>query len=173
MLVLVEDAAEAVTSVDRQMGNPVRIGDRFGQRREWPGVHDALMRPVSVVEGLELAQRVQQMSLVEDQRPVEQLAPACTHPAFHHGIHPGNADAAAHDRDPGVGEDGVEQGRVLAVPIPDEVLLRGMPAAGRRTYPFSGSCWRDEVSRPTTDMKAAKTARMTNQPGAEVQSGVE
>jgi hypothetical protein len=44
MLVLVEDAAEAVTSVDVQMGNPVRIGDRFGQRREWPGVRDALMR---------------------------------------------------------------------------------------------------------------------------------
>jgi hypothetical protein len=80
------------------------------------------MRPVSVVEDLELAQRVEQMSPVEDQRPVEQLAPACPHPAFHHGIHPGNADAAAHDRDPGVGEDGVEQGRLLAVPITDEVL---------------------------------------------------
>jgi hypothetical protein len=46
---------EVVTSVDVQVGYPVRGGDRFGQRREWPGVHDALMRPVSVVDDLELA----------------------------------------------------------------------------------------------------------------------
>jgi hypothetical protein len=30
MLVLAEDAAEAVTSVDVQMGELVRVGDRFG-----------------------------------------------------------------------------------------------------------------------------------------------
>jgi hypothetical protein len=30
MLVLVEDAAEAVTSVDVQVGEPVRLGDRCG-----------------------------------------------------------------------------------------------------------------------------------------------
>jgi hypothetical protein len=30
MLVLVEDAAKAVTSVDVQVGEPVRVGDRFG-----------------------------------------------------------------------------------------------------------------------------------------------
>ena len=71
MSVFVEDAAEAVTSVDVQVGQPARIGDRFGQRREWPGIRDALVRPVFVVEDLELVQRVEQMALVPDQRPVE------------------------------------------------------------------------------------------------------
>jgi len=30
MIVFVENAAEAVTSTDAQMGEPVRIGDRLG-----------------------------------------------------------------------------------------------------------------------------------------------
>jgi len=58
MIVFVEDATEAVTSVDVQVGEPVRVGDRFGQRCEWSGVGDALMRSVLVVEHLVLAQRV-------------------------------------------------------------------------------------------------------------------
>jgi hypothetical protein len=49
MVVFVEEAAEAVTPMDVQVGEPVWIGDRFGQRREWSGVGDALMRPVLVV----------------------------------------------------------------------------------------------------------------------------
>jgi hypothetical protein len=55
MFVLVEGAAEAIKSADVESGKLVRIGDRFGQRLEWPGVGDALVRPVCVVEGLELA----------------------------------------------------------------------------------------------------------------------
>ncbi|WP_018830730.1 hypothetical protein [Salinispora tropica] len=58
MFVLVEDAAEAVTSVDVQVDETVRVGDRFGQWREWPGVSDALMRAMLVVEDLVLAERV-------------------------------------------------------------------------------------------------------------------
>lgn len=58
MFVLVDDAGEVVTSVDVQVGDPVRGGDRFGQWGEWPGVGDALMRPVFVVEDLVLAERV-------------------------------------------------------------------------------------------------------------------
>lgn len=42
MFVFVEDASEAVVSVDVQVGEPVRIGDRFGQRCQWPDVGDAL-----------------------------------------------------------------------------------------------------------------------------------
>lgn len=30
MIVLVKDAAEAVTSVDVQVGEPIRVGHRFG-----------------------------------------------------------------------------------------------------------------------------------------------
>jgi hypothetical protein len=80
------------------------------------------MRSVPVGEGPVLAQRVQQMSLVEDQRPVEQFAAAGPDPAFHCRVHAGHPDAAEHDRDAGIGEDGVEQGRVLAVPVTDQVL---------------------------------------------------
>jgi hypothetical protein len=46
---------EAVTSVDVQVGELIRVGDRFGQWDEWPGVGDALVRPVGVVEDLVLA----------------------------------------------------------------------------------------------------------------------
>ncbi len=52
MLVRAENAAEAVASMDVQLGEPIRVGNRFGQRGEWSGVRDALVRPVLVVEGL-------------------------------------------------------------------------------------------------------------------------
>ena len=67
MFVLMQDAAEAVTSVDVQVGESVRVGDQFGQRCQWPGVRDALVRSVLVVEGLELAQRMQQVIARLDQ----------------------------------------------------------------------------------------------------------
>jgi hypothetical protein len=44
MLVLAEDAAEAVTSMNVQLGEPMRVGDGFGQSRHWPGIGDALVR---------------------------------------------------------------------------------------------------------------------------------
>jgi hypothetical protein len=40
------------------------INDRFGQRLERPGVGEALVRPVRVVEDLVFAQGVQEMPLV-------------------------------------------------------------------------------------------------------------
>jgi hypothetical protein len=43
MLVLMEDAAEAVMSADVQLGEPTRLGERCGQHSERPGVRDALM----------------------------------------------------------------------------------------------------------------------------------
>lgn len=48
MLVFVEDAAEAVMSVDAQVDWPVWISDRFGQWYEWSGIRDALVRSVPV-----------------------------------------------------------------------------------------------------------------------------
>ena len=69
MFVLVQDAPKAITSMDVQVGDPMGVGDRFGRRGEWSGVRDALMRPVPVVEDLELAQGVHQVSLVEDPTP--------------------------------------------------------------------------------------------------------
>jgi hypothetical protein len=80
MLVLVENAAEAVESSDVEVGHLVWISD---WRRQWvqrSSVGDALMRAVSVVELLEVAQGVEQMLLVPDQGPVQQFTAAvqCT-----------------------------------------------------------------------------------------------
>jgi hypothetical protein len=63
VLVFVEDAAEAVMSVDAQMGQPVWISDRFGQWCEWSGIREALVRSMVVVEVFEFVQCVQQVSL--------------------------------------------------------------------------------------------------------------
>jgi hypothetical protein len=103
-----------------------RVGDRFGHRLEWSGVGDALVWAVRVVEDLILAHCMQEMALVPDQCSVEELAAAAAYPPFHDRVHARHPDAAAHDGDPAVGEDRVEQRRVLPVAVADEV-------AGRRT----------------------------------------
>jgi hypothetical protein len=76
---------------------------------QWAGVGDALVWSVSVVELLELAQGGEQMSLVPDQRPVQELAATGLYPPFHDRVHPRYLDAAEHDLDPRVLEDGIEQ----------------------------------------------------------------
>jgi hypothetical protein len=63
---------------------------------------------MGVVELLELAQRVQQVPLVPDQGPVEQLAPAGLHPPFHDRVHSRHLNAAEHDFDPCIRQDGIE-----------------------------------------------------------------
>jgi hypothetical protein len=92
-----------------------------GQRCERPGVGDALVWPVRVEESLVFAHGVQEMALVPDEGAVEEFAAAGPHPLFHDRVHPGHLDAAANNRDPRVGEDRVEQGRVLAVSVANEV----------------------------------------------------
>jgi hypothetical protein len=56
MLLLAQHAAEAAALIDVRVGEPIRVGDRFGQRCEWSGVGDALVRPVFVGGDIELAQ---------------------------------------------------------------------------------------------------------------------
>ena len=73
------------------------------------------MGPVLVVEVLELPQRVEEVSLIPDERAVQQLVTAGLHPAFHDRIHPRHPDPAEDDLDPRVVENGVEQGGKLAV----------------------------------------------------------
>jgi hypothetical protein len=68
MLVLVEDAAESRSSSYAQMGDPVRVLDRSGQRAQGAGVRKTPVRPVLVGERLELAQGVQETALVPDHR---------------------------------------------------------------------------------------------------------
>lgn len=79
-LVLPQDAAETVVSAHGQPGEAVRVGDWFGQRCQRSCVGDALVGTVLVIEGLEFAERVQQMPLVPDRRAVQQLAATGPHP---------------------------------------------------------------------------------------------
>lgn len=82
MSVLVEGAAEVVTSAYVEVGELLRIGDRWGQGAQWSGACDALVGPVGVVVLLELAQGVEQMVLVPDQGGVQQFVPAGLYPAY-------------------------------------------------------------------------------------------
>lgn len=59
MLILVEDASEAVASADVKVGGGSEFRDRRGQCAQWPGASDPLMGPVGVVELLEFAQGVE------------------------------------------------------------------------------------------------------------------
>jgi hypothetical protein len=62
------------------------------------------------------------MPLVPDQGSVEEFPAAGAYPPFHDRVHPWDSDAAAYNRDPGVGEDRVEQRRVFTVAVADEVV---------------------------------------------------
>ena len=65
------------------------LGDRFGRRPQRSGVGDAPVGPRSVVVMFVLAQGVQQMRLVPDQRPVEEFVAAGLDPTFHDRVHAG------------------------------------------------------------------------------------
>jgi hypothetical protein len=121
MLVLVKDAPETIASADVEPGDLVRIGGRCGQRTQRSGVGDALMWPVVVVEVFEFVQGAQEVLLVPDQCPVQQLMPAGLDPTLHDRIHAWHLDAAAHDLDTCVGEDAVEQVGELAVSVADQI----------------------------------------------------
>lgn len=127
MFVLVEDPAQTLPSSDVQVDDLVWFGDRWRQRLQRAGVGDALMRPMLVVEGLELAVCVEQVPLVPDQRAVEELTAVGLHPPLHHRIHPRHPRPGQHRLDTGIGQNGVEQLRELAVPVADQ---EPCPAAG-------------------------------------------
>jgi hypothetical protein len=58
MLVFVEDAAEPVSSADIELVELAWFGERFGCRPEGRTAQGSVV-PVLVVEGLELAERLQ------------------------------------------------------------------------------------------------------------------
>jgi hypothetical protein len=76
MLVFVQGAAEPVASSYVEGRDLAWFGEWRGQWVQWSGVGDALMRPVLVVEALELTQCVNRMILVPGRGAVQQLAPA-------------------------------------------------------------------------------------------------
>src|SRR5690242_17726063 len=127
ILVLVEDAAEPVPSMYVEARDLLRVGYRFGERAQGCGSPEGPVRPVLVVEVLELPQRMQEVMLIPDERAVQQLVTACLHPSFHDRIHPRHLDSTEHCLDTRVLEDCVEQAGELAVAVPDQ---EPRPAAG-------------------------------------------
>jgi len=64
------------------------------------------------------------VALVPDEGSIEQLPAAGPHPSFHDRVHAGHLDAAAYDRDTGVGQDRIELRGELAVPVTNQVSRR-------------------------------------------------
>jgi hypothetical protein len=60
--------------------------------------------------------------MIPDQHAVEEFVATGRDPPLHDRIHAGHLDAGQDRGDAGVGHDGVEQGRVLAVAVTDDVL---------------------------------------------------
>jgi hypothetical protein len=65
-------------------------------------------------------QGVEQVLLVPDQCSVEEFTAAAVDPALRDRVHPRDPDTAQDDLDAHVGEDGVEQCRILLVPVADQ-----------------------------------------------------
>jgi hypothetical protein len=103
MLVFMEDSAESISSMDLQVPDPTWFGDGFGQWAERSRLTQRPVRPMAIVEGFELAQRMQEVAFIPDQGAIQQLAPAGPYPALHDGVHPRHPDAAGDDLQPGIG----------------------------------------------------------------------
>src|SRR6476469_5641398 len=99
MLVVVEDSTEMLVSSYIQPGHLAGVGDRRRQRSARSRVRDALVRPMVVIEGLELAQGMEQVPLVPDHGPVEELAAAGQYPPLHDRVHPWHPHTGEHHLD--------------------------------------------------------------------------
>jgi hypothetical protein len=66
--------------MDVEVVEGVGFGDRFGDRPQGRSAVQGAVRPVLIVEGLELAERVEQVGLVPDQGAVEEFVSAGLHP---------------------------------------------------------------------------------------------
>ena len=98
------------------------------------------------------------MTFVPDQGPVEEFATAGLHPPFHDRIHPWHADAGEHDLDPGVGEDPVEQGGELRVPVPDQIL--DLRAASSRSITRFRAAWVTQAAVGCAVVPRTRTRRV-------------
>jgi hypothetical protein len=118
MPILLQDAPKSITSMDVERRDLGWGGVRGGKRSERSCLVESAMRPVLVVEGFELAQSVQKVVLVPDQRPVQQFASAGLDPSLHDRIHARYPDSALNDADSGIDQHGVEGRGELGVSVP-------------------------------------------------------
>jgi len=92
------------------------------RRAAWGGLLECPVRAVFVVEGLVLAQGVEEVALVPDQGPVQEFDAAGLYPALHERVHPRYSDAGGDDLHAGIGHQGVEGGCELRVAVSDQEL---------------------------------------------------
>jgi hypothetical protein len=74
--VLVKDAVDSIMSVDVEVLESVRFGDRLGEWAKGRGGVEGAMGPVLVGESLVLAEGVEEVVMVEDQGVVEEFGSA-------------------------------------------------------------------------------------------------
>jgi hypothetical protein len=111
VLIFVEEAAEAVVSFDLEYLGWRAVG-------EWPCgscLSQAAVRTVIVVVALELAQHGCGVSLVDEEKTVEEFAADGADEAFGDRVRPRRTHRCLEDLDVDGGEDGVEGGGELAV----------------------------------------------------------
>jgi hypothetical protein len=111
----VEEAAEAVVSLDL-----VDLGRRAVGECPCGGcLAQAAVRPMMIVVALELAKHGCGVSLVDDQKTVEEFAADGADEAFRDGVCPRRPHRRLEDLDVDGGEHGVEGGGELAVAVAD------------------------------------------------------
>jgi hypothetical protein len=140
MSVFMEETAESITAWMRSCASSVGsvIGDRFGAWMRRLGVGQSAMGPMLVVGLFVLVEYSQEMGLVPDQRPIEQLVATGLDPTLDQGVHARHVNAPEHDLHAGVGEDGIERLRVLAVPVVTYLIF--IPASSRSSTRLRAAC---------------------------------
>jgi len=116
LLIFVEKAAEAVAPSDL-----VDLG--FARNGEWSGGRSLIQGavwPMAVVMALELAEYGCGVSLIDDQKAVEEFAADRSDEALGDRVCPWRPRWRLDDLDAGRGEDGIEGGGELAVAVADE-----------------------------------------------------
>jgi hypothetical protein len=88
MSVLLQDSPESIMSADVERRDPGWVGAGIGKRSKRSCLPKSPVRPMLVIEDLELAQHLEKMVLVADQGPVQHLPPAGWDPALHDGVPP-------------------------------------------------------------------------------------
>ena len=114
--VFVEEAAEPVTAGDLD----VSAGMWVRERPQRCGLAEGAVRTVLVEVPLVFGQDRERVTLVEDEDPVQQLAPEAAHEALGDGVRPRRPYRRGQDLHAGGGEDGVEDPAELAVVVADE-----------------------------------------------------
>ena len=166
MLVLVEGSAESVPSRDFQTSDLCWFVYRSGEWSERSGLAQSSVRAMPAVEGLELAERVEQVALVPDQGAVQEFPAAGLYPALHERVHAGYLDAGGDDLQASVGQQGVEGGRELGVSVAEQES--GSAARVLQVHEESASQLADLLAGATAAAVAHALEKQPSEAGADL-----